>query len=102
MAGIPPLSGFFAKVFVILVGIQSGSYNIVLFSILMSSIACFYYIRLIQLMYFNKAKKLLIISPINKFNALVLGLSCIFLFLYFLDIELFAILISRMVLSFTL
>jgi len=57
MAGIPPLSGFFAKVFVIFVGVQSGVYNLVIFSIIMSSIACFYYIRIIQTMYFVKVDK---------------------------------------------
>jgi len=57
MAGIPPLSGFFAKVFVILVGIQNGVYSLIIFAIIMSSVACFYYIRIIQSMYFLKLKK---------------------------------------------
>ena len=102
MAGIPPLAGFFAKIFVILTGIQSGSYSLIIFSIVMSSIACFYYIRIIQLMYFTKSYKQLVVVPMNKINALVLGTSCIFLLLFFLDVELFSVLITRIVLSFTL
>ena len=102
MAGIPPLAGFFAKIFVILNGIQNGSYSLVLFSVVMSSIACFYYIRLIQSMYFLKTKKWLLIVPISKVNALTLGISCIFVLLFFLDIELFSVLITRVTLSFNL
>nr|UVF63025.1 NADH dehydrogenase subunit 2 [Synarthrophyton patena] len=100
MAGIPPLSGFFAKVFVLLIGLQSSSYFLTLFAILASSIACFYYIRIIQLMYFTNYKKWIITSPLAKSNSLILGLSCIFLILFFSDIELFFIPISRMALAF--
>lgn len=57
MAGIPPLSGFFAKVFVLFIGIQSETYSLMLFAVVMSSIACFYYIRVIQSMYFLKLLK---------------------------------------------
>lgn len=102
IAGIPPLAGFFAKIFVILTGLQSGSYSLIIFSIVMSSISCFYYIRIIQLMYFTKFYKQLVIISISKFNALILGISCVFLLLFFLDIELFLILITRIVLSFTI
>lgn len=102
MAGIPPLSGFFAKVLIILSGLQNGSYNIIFFSVIMSSVACFYYIRIIQLMYFSKSQKQFIITSISKPNAIILGISCIFIFLFFLDIELFSILITRMILSFTI
>lgn len=56
MAGIPPLSGFFAKVFVLLIGIQSKSYFLTFFAVIASSIACFYYLRIIQLMYFTNIK----------------------------------------------
>ncbi len=102
MAGIPPLAGFFAKIFVILTGLQGGFYNLIIFSFIMSSVACFYYIRIIQLMYFKKSLKQSISVPMCKINTLVLGLSCIFLLLLFLDIELISVLITKMILSFTL
>lgn len=102
MAGVPPLAGFFAKFFVILTGIQSGTYSLILFSIIMSSITCFYYIRVIQSMYFIKFKKQPIIVPLNKSNTVILGASCFLLLLFFLDMELFLLLITKMILSFTL
>lgn len=101
MAGIPPLSGFFAKVFVLFIGIQSETYSLMLFAVVMSSIACFYYIRVIQSMYFLKLLKWPLVIPIKKPNALILSSSCFILVFFFLDIELFSILITRMVLSFT-
>ena len=100
MAGIPPLSGFFSKVFVIFVGIQSGAYNLVIFSVIMSSVACFYYIRIIQSMYFIEIIKWPLYVPLSKLNSLVLGTSCFFILFYFLDIELFSIIITRITLTF--
>lgn len=102
MAGIPPLAGFFAKIFIIFIGIQNSSYSLILFSVIMSSIACFYYIRIIQSMYFLKTRKWSLSIPMSKVNALILGTSCGFIFLFFLDLELFSIVITRMALSFTL
>ena len=102
MAGIPPLAGFFAKIFVILTGLQSSFYSLIIFSVIISSISCFYYIRIIQLMYFTKSLKQSVSVPINKSNVLVLGISCIFLLFFFLDIELISIFVTRIVLSFNL
>ena len=100
MAGIPPLSGFFAKVFIILVGIQNGIYSLIIFSVTMSSIACFYYIRIIQSMYFFKIKKWPLFVPITKINSFILGISCFVIFFFFFDIELFSILLTRISITF--
>lgn len=56
IAGIPPLAGFFSKYFVLLSLIENSMYVISLITILFSVIACFYYIRIIQWMYFNNSK----------------------------------------------
>lgn len=100
MAGIPPLSGFFAKVFVLIAGIQNGAYSLIIFSIIMSSIACFYYIRIIQLMYFAPLIKRPLYVSISKTNAFILSLFSFILLFYFLDIELFSILLIRITLTF--
>nr|YP_009660506.1 NADH dehydrogenase subunit 2 [Corallina chilensis]QCS25454.1 NADH dehydrogenase subunit 2 [Corallina chilensis] len=102
MAGIPPLSGFFAKVFVLLAGVRSSTYGLVLIAIIMSSISCFYYIRIIQLAYFSKIQRWPILQPVDKSTSLVLGISLFFISLFFVDIELFYTPIKRMALSFTL
>lgn len=87
MAGVPPLAGFFAKFFVLLSALQAGAVGIVIFIVLMSCIACFYYIQIIKTMYFHTNIKWVILYPIAKSNASILSISFVFLFLLFYDIE---------------
>nr|WCH57813.1 NADH dehydrogenase subunit 2 [Hypnea spinella] len=87
MAGVPPLAGFFAKFFVLLSALQAGAIGIAIFIVLMSCVACFYYIQIIKTMYFNTNIQWAILYPIEKFNALILSICFIFLFLLFYDIE---------------
>jgi NADH-quinone oxidoreductase subunit N len=54
MAGIPPLAGFFGKFQVFLATIDASLYGLAFLGILMSAVGCFYYIRLIKIMYFDK------------------------------------------------
>nr|UAT97953.1 NADH dehydrogenase subunit 2 [Ahnfeltia fastigiata] len=100
MAGIPPLAGFFAKIFVLLSSLQNNAYGLVVFSILMSCIACFYYIRLIKSMYFDVSRALLVTYPVSKLNSLVMGLSIFPVLFLFLDIELISMFTTRMALPF--
>jgi NADH-quinone oxidoreductase subunit N len=57
IAGIPPLAGFFSKFFILLSLIGAKYYFISLVVIFFSSIACFYYIRFIKIMFFFKKSK---------------------------------------------
>jgi NADH-quinone oxidoreductase subunit N len=57
IAGIPPLAGFFSKFFIILSVIGAEYYFTALAIILLSSIACFYYIRIVKIMFFIKNSK---------------------------------------------
>lgn len=53
MAGIPPLAGFFGKLFVFQAAVASGLYVLAIVGVLTSVIAAFYYIRIIKVMYFE-------------------------------------------------
>lgn len=102
MAGIPPLLGFFSKVFVLLVGIKEKFYGVSIFGAIMSCIACFYYIRLIRKIYFSHPKHWIIIRPIS-FPISLLMCSCLFLIGFlFLDLELLSLIVTRMILVFTI
>jgi len=57
VAGIPPLAGFFSKFLILLSVIEAKYYFMALSVIFMSSIACFYYIRLVKIMFFVKDSK---------------------------------------------
>lgn len=55
MAGIPPLAGFFSKLFIFQAAIDAGLYGLVIMGVLASVISAFYYLRIIKIMYFDAA-----------------------------------------------
>lgn len=100
MAGIPPLAGFFSKLFILLVILQKKMLGSVVIIILISCITCFYYIRLIKIMYFDKIRYWPISYPSSKLAAFILSLSVFFIFFLFIDLEIISLLAVRMSLSF--
>ena len=56
MAGIPPLMGFFAKLYVIQALLGSGYIALAVFAVIMSLIGAFYYLRVVKVMYFDPAQ----------------------------------------------
>jgi len=55
MAGIPPLAGFFGKLYVFLAAIEAGLYVLAIVGVLTSVVGAYYYIRIIKVMYFDEA-----------------------------------------------
>jgi NADH-quinone oxidoreductase subunit N len=53
MAGIPPLSGFFGKLYVFAAAINAGLDSLAVVGVLTSVIGAFYYLRVIKVMYFD-------------------------------------------------
>jgi NADH-quinone oxidoreductase subunit N len=53
MAGIPPLSGFFGKLYVFLPAVQAGMWTLAIIGVLTSVIGAYYYIRVVKVMYFD-------------------------------------------------
>jgi len=53
MAGIPPMSGFFGKLYIFLAAVQSGLWALAVVGVLTSVVGAFYYIRIIWVMYFT-------------------------------------------------
>ncbi|MFI4983693.1 MAG: NADH-quinone oxidoreductase subunit NuoN [Rickettsiales bacterium] len=56
MAGIPPLAGFFAKLYIILPALEQGMYGLAIATITASVIAAFYYLKVVKVMYFDNSK----------------------------------------------
>jgi NADH-quinone oxidoreductase subunit N len=54
MAGIPPLAGFFGKLYVFLAAIESGLYVLAILGVVASVVGAFYYLRIIKIMYFDE------------------------------------------------
>jgi NADH-quinone oxidoreductase subunit N len=53
LAGIPPLAGFYGKLYLFFLLIQTGNYFIALYVVLFSVFSCIYYIRFIRYILFT-------------------------------------------------
>lgn len=56
MAGIPPLAGFFGKLYVFLSAVEAELYSLAVIGVLSSVVGCYYYIRIIKVMYFDTSE----------------------------------------------
>ena len=54
MAGIPPFAGFFAKLSIFLAAVHAGLIALAVIGVVISVIACFYYLKVIKVMYFDE------------------------------------------------
>ncbi len=53
MAGIPPMAGFFGKFYVVLGAVEAGLIGLAVMGVVASVIGCFYYIKVVKIMYFD-------------------------------------------------
>ena len=54
MAGIPPLAGFFGKLYVFLAAVQGGFWVLATVGVLTSVVSAYYYLRIVKVMYFDE------------------------------------------------
>jgi NADH-quinone oxidoreductase subunit N len=57
LAGIPPLAGFFAKLYVFAAAIQAGFYTLAVIGVVTSVVGAYYYLRVVKVMYFDEARE---------------------------------------------
>ena len=83
LAGIPPLAGFFAKLYIFMSVIKSGMYTLAIVGLLSTVISAFYYLRIVKIIYFDEIKK-----PFDEIKnigiASTVFLSCLILVMFFL------------------
>ena len=84
LAGIPPLAGFFAKLYVFKAVIEQSMYFLAIVGLLSTVIAAFYYLRIIKIIYFDPEKEKYDQdhSPWLKFS---LTFSAILILFYFIS-----------------
>ncbi|MFZ5434301.1 MAG: NADH-quinone oxidoreductase subunit N, partial [Calditrichota bacterium] len=56
LAGIPPTAGFFGKLYVFSAAIQQGHIALAIIGLLNSAVGVYYYLRIITLLYMNRAE----------------------------------------------
>lgn len=54
MAGIPPLAGFFGKFYVVFAAVDGGLAWLAVVGVCVSVISCYYYLKIIKVMYFDE------------------------------------------------
>ena len=85
MIGLPPLAGFFGKMYLFLAVMNSELYAAAILGVLSSVVAAFYYIRIIKLMYFESSKTFTLYKPMDAANSYVLGISLFLLIIFFVS-----------------
>ena len=82
LAGVPPLAGFFGKLYVFLAAIHVGLYPLAVIGLLTSVVGAFYYLRIIKIMYFDEAKEIFD-RPIEREITVIVSLSVVLVLLFF-------------------
>jgi NADH-quinone oxidoreductase subunit N len=82
MAGIPPLAGFFGKLYIFLAAIEAELYALAVIGVLTSVVAAFYYVRIVKIMYFDALAETLD-KPIGRDIAAVLVGTSLVIVLFF-------------------
>ena len=81
MAGIPPLGGFFGKLYVLMSVVEAGFVWIAVVSIVLSVVAAYYYLRVVKVMYFDETEENIEVA-ISSSGALVVLSSTVFVFFF--------------------
>ncbi|HWK34248.1 MAG TPA: proton-conducting transporter membrane subunit, partial [Hyphomicrobium sp.] len=80
MAGIPPLAGFFAKLYVFGAAMEAGMVTLAIIGVLSSVVGAYYYLRIVKIMFFDPAKTAYV--PVERGAGLVMALGAAFVLLF--------------------
>jgi NADH-quinone oxidoreductase subunit N len=95
IAGIPPLAGFFSKMFIFMAALQSKLYLLTFISILTTVVSCFYYIRVVRLLSFDTSYVWLNFWRFSRENTLILIITTFSLIFIGFYLDLIILLIDR-------
>ncbi len=82
MAGIPPFSGFFGKLYVFLPAVQAGFWTLAVIGVLTSVVGAYYYLRVIKVMYFDASEPAF--DPRSASLSFVAGVGALVTALFFI------------------
>jgi NADH-quinone oxidoreductase subunit N len=83
LAGIPPLAGFFAKLYIFMAAINSGLNILAVIGVVTSVVGAYYYVRVVKLMYFDEPKGIPLDKPIGVEVGTVLAIAAIVIMFFF-------------------
>ncbi len=82
LAGIPPLAGFFAKLYVFLAAVNAELYALAVTGVLASVVGAFYYLRIIKIMYFDAPAEVLDVPAAPETRVILAGTAVFTLFFF--------------------
>jgi len=77
LAGIPPLAGFFAKLYVFLAAVDAGLVPLAVIAVLASVVGAYYYLRIVKVMYFDEPRDAFD-RPIGREFSIIIGATATF------------------------
>ena len=80
LSGIPPLAGFFAKYYTFLAAVQAGLTPLAVIGVLLSTVAAFYYLRIVKIMYFDDPAPAFDVAPFAVRAVMAVSTVLVFLF----------------------
>jgi NADH-quinone oxidoreductase subunit N len=83
LAGVPPLAGFFGKLYVFLAAIEAHLYGLAVIGVLASVVGAFYYLRIVKVMYFDEPAEAFD-RGIGREMAAVMAVTSVVILLFFL------------------
>ncbi len=69
LAGIPPLAGFWGKLYIFIAAVEAKLYIPAVLGVLASVVASYYYLRIVKVMYFDEATDVLDSTPFGVYRA---------------------------------
>jgi NADH-quinone oxidoreductase subunit N len=98
LAGIPPLSGFFSKLLILVSLLELNYTKLLLFTLIISVITVFYYIRIIKILLFTNEKQPKFLTEISYFSGILIVVTFYFNFFFFLQPFLFLRIVETIIL----
>jgi NADH-quinone oxidoreductase subunit N len=86
MAGIPPLAGFFGKLYIFMPAVDAGLVIPAIIGVVSSVVSAYYYLRIIKVAYFDQPNESFD-RPLGRDMALVMGASAILLSIFLVFIS---------------
>jgi len=99
IAGVPPFAGFFSKMFIFFSAISQSLYFLSVIGVLTSVVSCFYYLRIIQITYFEQTNIWISLKKITKEISLLIALILFLLTFFSFHPTLLVVLIHNSILS---
>jgi len=99
IAGVPPLAGFFSKMFLFFSAISQSAYFLSVIGILTSVVSCFYYIRIVQVTYFEQQSTWITLKKVSKEISVLTSIVTLILIVFFIHPNLLIISIHNSILD---